>query len=159
MQFITRQFKHIPVLASAIALSIATVPLVAQAEPITPGSPTSASQTIAQAQDKVPPRFEKLGLTQEQRDKIAEIRRNTRAQIEAVMTPAQREQLKTIRESRQRRREALASLNLTPEQKTRMQQIRQSAKSQFDAVLTPEQQQQLQQMRQERGWKGGRGDR
>ena len=139
MQFITRQFKHIPVLASAIALSIATVPLVAQAEPITPGSPTSASQTIAQAQDKVPPRLEKLGLTQEQRDKIAEIRRNTRTQ--------------------QRRREALASLNLTPEQKTRMQQIRQSAKSQFDAVLTPEQQQQLQQMRQERGWKGGRGDR
>ena len=157
------KFKHIPVLASAIALSIATVPLVAQAEPITSGSQTSisqtfTSQTIAQAQDKIPPRFEKLGLTQEQKDKIAEIRRNTRTQIEAVMTPAQREQLKTVRESRQRRREALASLNLTPEQKTRLQQIRQSAKSQFDAVLTPEQQQQLQQMRQERGWKGRRGE-
>jgi periplasmic protein CpxP/Spy len=131
------QFKLIPLLASAIALSIATVPLAAQAEPVAPGL------QIAQAQDKIPPRLEKLGLTQEQR----------------VMTPAQREQLKTVRESRQRRREALASLNLTPEQKTKMQQIRQSAKSQFDAVLTPQQQQQLQQMRQERGWKGQRGDR
>ncbi|PSB49088.1 P pilus assembly/Cpx signaling pathway, periplasmic inhibitor/zinc-resistance associated protein [Cyanosarcina cf. burmensis CCALA 770] len=147
------QIKLIPLLASAIALSIATVPLAAQAEPVAPGL------QIAQAQDKIPPRLEKLGLTQEQRDKIAEIRRNTRTQIEAVMTPAQREQLKTVRESRQRRREALASLNLTPEQKTKMQQIRQSAKSQFDAVLTPQQQQQLQQMRQERGWKGQRGDR
>ncbi|MBE9019102.1 P pilus assembly/Cpx signaling pathway, periplasmic inhibitor/zinc-resistance associated protein [Chroococcidiopsis sp. CCALA 051] len=146
------QFKLIPLLASAIALSIATVPLAAQAEPVAP------RLQIAQAQDKIPPRLEKLGLTQEQRDKIAEIRRNTRTQIEAVMTPAQREQLKTVRESRQRRREALASLNLTPEQKTKMQQIRQSAKSQFDAVLTPQQQQQLQQMRQERGWKGRRGE-
>ena len=151
------QFKFIPVLASAIAVSIATAPLAAKAETIAP-----APQTIAQAQarpDKVSPRFEQLGLTQEQRDKIAEIRRNTRTQVEAVFTPEQRQQLETARESKQRRREAIASINLTPEQKTRLQQIRQSAKSQFDAVLTPEQRQKLQQMRQERGWKGRRGDR
>lgn len=148
------QFKFIPVLASAIALSIATAPLVAKAEPN-----ASAPQTIAQAQDRGARRFEQLGLTQAQRDKMAEIRRNTRAQVEAVFTPEQRQQLEAARESRQKRREAMASLNLTPEQKTRLQQIRQSAKSQFDAVLTPEQRQKLQQMKQERGWEGGRGDR
>jgi len=148
------QLKFIPVLASAIALSIATTPLAAKAEPNAP-----AQQTIAQAQDKVPHRFERLGLTQAQRDKMAEIRRNTRTQVEAVFTPEQRQQLETARESRQRRREAMASLNLTPAQKTRLQQIRQSAKSQFEAVLTPEQRQKLQQMKQERGWEGRRGDR
>jgi Spy/CpxP family protein refolding chaperone len=145
------QFKFIPVLASAIALSIATAPLAAKAEPTAP-----APQTIAQAQERGARRFEQLGLTQEQRDKMAEIRRNTRTQVEAVFTPEQREQLAAIRESRQKRREALASLNLTPEQKTRLQQIRQSAKSQFDAVLTPEQREKLQQMKQERGWEGRR---
>ena len=146
-------FKFIPVLASAIALSIATAPLAAQAETTAP-----APQTIAQAKDRGARRFEQLGLTQEQRDKMAEIRQNTRAQVEAVFTPEQRQQLEAARESRQKRREAMASLNLTPEQKTRLQQIRQSAKSQFEAVLTPEQRQKLQQMRQERGWEG-RGDR
>lgn len=146
------QFKFIPVLASAIALSIAAAPLVAQAEPNAP-----APQTIAQ-EDKAPRRFEQLGLTQAQRDKMAEIRRNTRTQLQAVFTPEQRQQLEAARENRQRRREALVSLNLTPAQKTRLQQIRQSAKAQFDAVLTPEQRQKLQQMRQERGWEG-RSDR
>jgi periplasmic protein CpxP/Spy len=149
------QFKFIPVLASAIALSIVTAPLAAQAETTAP-----APQTIAQAKDRGARRFEQLGLTQAQRDKMAEIRRNTRAQVEAVFTPEQRQQLEAARESnKQRRREAMASLNLTPEQKTRLQQIRQSAKSQFEAVLTPEQRQQLQQMKQERRWEGRRGDR
>jgi periplasmic protein CpxP/Spy len=139
------QFKFIPVLASAIALSIATAPLVAKAEPNAP-----APQRIAQAKDRGARRFEQLGLTQAQRDKMAEIRRNTRTQVEAVLTPEQRQQLAAARESRQRRREAMASLNLTPEQKTRLQQIRQSAKSQFDAVLTPEQRQKLQEFRANR---------
>jgi Spy/CpxP family protein refolding chaperone len=147
------QLKFIPVLASAIALSIATAPLAVKAEPVAPAPPT-----IAQADNKVPPRFERLELTQEQTDKIAEIRRSTRTQVEALLTPEQRQQLKTVRESRQRRREALASLNLTPEQKTKLQQIRQSAKSQFDAVLTPQQKQKLQQMRQERRMRRHSGD-
>jgi Spy/CpxP family protein refolding chaperone len=148
------QFKFIPFLTSAIALSITAAPLVAQANPVAP-----SSQILAQASDKVSPRFEKLGLTPAQRDKMAEIRRNTRAQVEAVFTPEQRQQLEAARESKQKRREAMAALNLTPEQKTRLQEIRQSAKTQFEAVLTPEQKQQLQQMRQERRWEGRRGDR
>ncbi len=146
------QFKWMPMLAGAIALSVTPIPLVVQAE-LAPSSP----QLLAQARE--PRKLEALGLTQEQQTRIAEIRRNTRSQMEAVLTPEQREKLKAARESRQQRRETFAALNLTPEQKTKLRQIRQSAKSQFEAVLTPEQRQKLQQFRQSRGWQRQQGDR
>ncbi len=134
--------KLMPMLAGAIALTLTSAPLVVKAE-----SPSAI--TVAQAQK--PEKWQNLNLTPEQRTRMAEIRSQTRSQIEAVLTPQQREQLKaTMQESRQKRREAFANLNLTPEQKAQMRQIKQSAKSQFEAVLTPEQQQQLQQFRENR---------
>lgn len=136
----TMQLKLMPILASAIALTVTTTPLAVKAEP-------ALSQLPTQTQEPV--RVQRLQLTPEQKAKIAEIRRNTRSQIEALLTPQQKEQLKAaMQQSRQERRQAFAALNLTPEQKTQMRQIRQSAKSQYEAVLTPEQLQQMQQNRQ-----------
>lgn len=134
------QLKLIPMLAGTIALALATTPLAVKAEPALSQLPTQTQET---------PGRQRLQLTQEQKAKMAEIRNNTRSQIEAILTPQQKEQLKAaMQEPRQRRRETFAALNLTPEQQTQMRQIRQSAKSQFEAVLTPEQRQQMQQNRQ-----------
>lgn len=136
------QLKFIPMLVGAIALTIATNPLAVKAEP-----GLKSPLLLTQAQE--PRGLERLQLTQEQRAKMDEIRRNTRSQIEAILTPQQREQLKAaMQEPRQNKRQAFAALNLTPEQKAQMRQIRQSAKSQFKAVLTPEQLQQMQQNKQ-----------
>jgi Spy/CpxP family protein refolding chaperone len=137
------QLKLIPVLVGALALAVTTTELAALAQPV-----SKSPLLLAQAQE--PPRRERLELTEEQKAKIASIRSSTRSQIEAILTPEQREKLKAAMQNRQQRRQAFASLNLTPEQKTQMRQIRQSAKSQFEAVLTPEQLQKLQQNRQSR---------
>lgn len=134
--------KLMPMLAGALALTLTSAPLVVKAD-----SPSGV--TVAQAQK--PEKWQNLNLTPEQRTRMAEIRTQTRAQMEAVLTPQQREQLNAAtQESGQRRRGAFANLNLTPEQQAQIRQIRQSAKSQMRSVLTPEQQQQLQQMRENR---------
>jgi Spy/CpxP family protein refolding chaperone len=136
----TMQLKLMPLLASAIALALTTTPLAVKAQPALSQLPTQTQET---------PGRQRLQLTQEQKAKMAEIRNNTRSQIEAILTPQQREQLKAaMQEPGQKQRQSFAALNLTPEQKTQMRQIRQSAKSQFEAVLTPEQRQQMQQNRQ-----------
>ena len=136
------QLKFMPMLVGAIALTVATTPLAVKAEP-------ALRSPLAQAQAQEPHGFQRLGLTQEQKTKMAQIRQNTRSQIEAILTPQQREQFQAaMQDSRPNKRQAFAALNLTPEQKAQMRQIRQSAKSQFEAVLTPEQRQQLQQSRQ-----------
>lgn len=138
------KLKFMPMLVGAIALTVATTPLAVKAEP-TLKSPLAQAQTQAEE----PHGFQRLGLTQEQKAKMAEIRKSTRSQIEAILTPQQREQLQAaMQDSRPNKRQAFAALNLTPEQKTQMREIRQSAKSQYEAVLTPEQRQQLQQSRQ-----------
>lgn len=134
------QLKFIPILAGAIALTLTTGGFAVQAAP--------AHSPSLQAQAKEPRGLERLGLTEEQKAKMTEIRSNTRSQIEAVLTPAQKEQLQTAMQSGQKRRETMAALNLTPEQQNQMRQIRESAKSQFEAVLTPEQRQQLEQLHQ-----------
>lgn len=134
--------KLMPMLAGAIALTLTSAPLVAKAN-----SPSGV--TVAQAQK--PEKWQNLNLTPEQKTRMAEIQSQTRSQIEAVLTPQQREQLNAaMQESGQKRRGAFANLNLTAEQQAQMRQIKQSAKSQMRAVLTPEQQQQLQQMRENR---------
>ena len=136
------KLKFMPMLVGAIAIALATTELAVNAKAASP-----SRILLAQAQE--PHGFQRLGLTQEQKAKIAQIRQNTRSQIEAVLTPQQLEQLKTaMQDSRQSKRQAFSTLNLTQEQRTQMRQIRQSAKSQYEAVLTPQQLEQLQQSRQ-----------
>ncbi|WP_315789349.1 Spy/CpxP family protein refolding chaperone [Fischerella sp. JS2] len=137
--------KKLSLLAGAVALSLTALPFAVQAQT------TSSPFLVAQVpQGKGP--LQNLGLTEAQKAQIAEIRRNTKAKMDAVLTPQQREQLANARQNRQAnrqdRRNIKASLNLTEDQKAQMRQIMKSQKSQIDAVLTPEQRQQLQQMRE-----------
>ncbi len=145
------KIKFIPVLVSAIALGLGTVPMLT---------------SIAQAQDSGAPTqtrpmkgwmMQDLNLTAEQQASIKQIHEETRAAMEAILTPTQRQQLQDAKAQAQanpgqwkQRRGMKEALNLTEEQKTRMRELKQSAKERISAVLTAEQRQQLQERQQMR---------
>lgn len=93
-----------------------------------------------------------LNLTPEQQGQMDQIRLSTRAEIENVLTPAQKDQLNAARSNgegrRRHHRQIWEQLNLTPQQQAQIDRIRQESKEKIDAVLTPQQREQLQQMRQ-----------
>jgi Spy/CpxP family protein refolding chaperone len=102
-------------------------------------------------------RLEKLNLTADQKTKLEQLRATARTQMDAVFTPAQRQQAKLRQEQHREMGDKWKSLNLTADQKTKLQEIRRSTKAQFEAILTPEQQQQAKQKRHGHGghWIGG----
>ncbi len=143
------KLQKLSLLAGIVALSLTAVPFAVKAQTIS-SSPLVVAQEVP---GKGP--FQRLGLSDEQKAQIAEIRRNSQAEIEKILTPEQRQQLEQLKAERQNRqgnrqgrRNKFASLNLTEEQRTQIQQIMQSRKSQIESVLTPEQKQQLQQYRE-----------
>lgn len=86
-----------------------------------------------------------LNLTASQKAQLKEIRTQSRAQMEAVLTDAQKTQLKTMKASGAQgsewggERGGWKQLGLTAEQKTQLKKIRESAKALKEAVYTPEQ--------------------
>lgn len=134
----TMKLKLVPALAGALALTVVAAPLAVQAEP-------KQSNQPAQPQVQTPTKPVGVELTQQQKSQMNEIRRDTRARIEKLLTPQQQEQFKAALQSRQGGQAAFAAMKLSPEQQTQLQGILQSAQSRAEAILTPEQRQQLQQ--------------
>jgi periplasmic protein CpxP/Spy len=139
--------KNLSLIAGAIALSLSATPFVVNAQNI--------SQTPTQVKSDRNGPFERLGLTDAQKTQIKDIRSNSRAQMEAILTSEQKQQLEAAKQAHQgqprqergqgqRPKRGFASLNLTEEQKTKMREIRESEKNQIQAILTPEQQQKFQ---------------
>jgi periplasmic protein CpxP/Spy len=93
-----------------------------------------------------------LNLTAEQKTKMAQLRAATKTQIDAVLTPAQRQQREQITAQRQANRQGENGLNLTADQQAKLKAIRDANKAQFKAILTPAQQAQI---AQGGGWKRG----
>ena len=145
------KLKLMPMLVGgAAALALVATPFILKTHANTSEQPLLAQ---AQRQDRGP--YAGLDLTQEQRDKIAQIRRETRSQIDALLTPEQQEQLKALRQNnRQQQREAFRAareaVNLSDTQIAQMREIRKSARAEIQAILTPQQQEQLRQNMQER---------
>jgi Spy/CpxP family protein refolding chaperone len=151
--------KTLSLIAAAFALTLTATPFVAQAQETFP-----SRQPGKEFAEKGP--WKQLGLTDAQKAKMQEIRRNTRAEMEKVLTPEQKEQLKAAMQERRGQRSQgegrgkgkknnpFASLNLSEAQKTRMQEIKESSKQQIEAVLTPAQREQMKQIQQ--NWKSRR---
>ncbi len=107
---------------------------------------------------------QKLNLTETQQTQLTQIRTDTKAKMQAVLTPEQQNQLSAARAERQQNRQAngenggqrqgprggMKNLNLTDAQKAELKQIRQEAKAAKDAVLTDTQKAQLAEMKQQR---------
>ncbi|AFY44150.1 Spy/CpxP family protein refolding chaperone [Nostoc sp. PCC 7107] len=161
------KLKSLSLIAGAIALTLTTTSLAAKAQGLS-HSPllVAQAQKEGQWQGKKGP-WAELGLSDAQKTQIQQIQRNTRSQMENVLTPEQKAKLKASFEARSAERQAnqgqprqpgqragrrggkgFAELNLTEAQKTQMRQIRESSKQQIEAVLTPEQRTKLQQLRQ-----------
>lgn len=136
------KFRFTPILAGLLALTVTAAPqYVAQAQSNQP------NQSSPQQGQRPGPNVQ---LTEQQKARLAEIQRNTRTQIERILTPQQREQMKAAMQNRQNRKDGFAAMNLSSQQKTQLQTIIRSARSQSEAVLTPQQRQQIQQYIQQR---------
>lgn len=95
-------------------------------------------------------KFEKLGLTEAQRNQIAEINKQGRSEIiNNVLTSEQRTQLESLNPGEKKGR-GFRQLNLTDAQKNQIKQIMESKKQQINGILTPEQRQKLEEMKQNR---------
>ncbi len=90
-------------------------------------------------------RLNQLNLTADQKSKLDQLRSTTQTQLDAVLTPAQRQQAKFRQEQWREMGDKWQSLNLTADQQAKLKEIRRSSKAQFEAILTPEQQQQAKQ--------------
>lgn len=145
------KIKLMPLLAGVITLSAVATPFILKAQAETPNQPAPTQRTH-QRQGK----WDKLNLSDQQKEQMRQIHRDVRSQIEAVLTPQQLEQLKTARQKSQAgqapqgRRSVMAVLSLSDEQRAKIKGIKQAQKRRFEAVLTANQKQQLEQMRQQR---------
>jgi len=139
------KLKLMSMLGGAIALTVAAAPLAVKAQPSQPSQPVPGIG----AQNRPGPGGG-VQLTQQQREKLLQIRRDTSAQMQKILTPEQQNKLKAALQSGQDRRAAVAAMNLTPQQQEQIRKIRQSANSQVESILTPQQRQQIQQNIQRR---------
>ncbi|CAN1209197.1 Spy/CpxP family protein refolding chaperone [Tumidithrix helvetica PCC 7403] len=142
------KLKLIPILTGAIAaLSIAT-PTIVLAQSM-PGSPTSGDRMMAPhpggGGHMMPP---DLGLTEQQKTQLDQIRKSTRSQIEGIVTPEQKQQVKTAIANGEDMKDAMDTI-LSTEQKAQIRSIMQASRKQMQAVLTPEQQQKMRQHMQQ----------
>ena len=98
----------LPLFTGAIALTLVTAPTIVQAQ----SGETQTQRKLASVE-----------LTETQRTQLKEIRRNTRSQIEAVLTTEQKRQLESSRKGDRQQRTAFAAMNLLPQQQTQIKSI------------------------------------
>lgn len=139
------KLKLLPqLLAGAIAVTLVTAPSIVQAQ--------LGQSRLGESQNQA--RLAGVELTDTQRNQLTEIRRNTLSQIESVLTPEQKRQLRASRAGGEKQQNVFADINLSQAQKSQIQSIMRSSKNRADAIFTPKQKQQIQrnveQMRQQR---------
>lgn len=89
----------------------------------------------------------KLNLTDAQKTQMKQLRDETQAQIEQILTPEQKAQMQSLKQSGRKMRGEMKALNLSETQKQQMRQIKENAKQKMQAILTPEQREMMQQQR------------
>ncbi len=117
----------LPLLTGAIAFTLITAPTIVQAQ---------LGETQTQC------KLAEVELSETQRTQLKEIRRNTRFQIEAVLTLEQKRQLESSQNGHKQQRTAFATMNFSPQQQTQIESIMR-AKTRNNAIFTAEQKQQI----------------
>lgn len=92
--------------------------------------------------------MDKLNLTDAQKSQMQQLRQETQAQIEQILTPEQRTTMQSLKQSGGKMRGGMKELNLSEAQKQQIRQIRASAQQKMQAILTEEQRALMQQKRQ-----------
>ena len=168
------------VLSGAVLLTAAATPFVLKSVQAQPGQ---GQPLLAQLQQRPGQGLGQQGqgilanlnLTSDQKARMRELQQDTRKQIEAVLTPTQREQYRTALQNRMRgmrdsntnlnsssmprggQQNMLTSLNLSQSQKSQIAQIMQLSRRQMDNILTDSQRAQLQQMQGSQFNRNGQG--
>lgn len=151
------KIKLMPMLAGVLVLGAVAAPFAVNAQ-ANPGAKLLMAQAQEGQRQGKEGKWAKLNLTDAQKQQMRQIKEETRAQIQEVLTPEQRAQMETMKQNRQgqngqgqarqgRRGGVMASLNLTDAQKASIKQIMESQKARMSQVLTAEQRQQMEQMR------------
>jgi periplasmic protein CpxP/Spy len=130
------KFKYPSLLIGTIVLIFAALPFTVQAQ-----NKFDSPMPILEMVEQGP--LQRLGLSDNQKNQIEQIRRNTRSQIEEVITAEQREQFKTTFKGGQGFPGAMLSMKLTPEQQGQLQKILEDSKTKVESVLTLEQKQKI----------------
>jgi len=109
---------------------------------LSPDQQTQLKQVLQTAGIPTP---EQLNLTTQQEASLSQIRVQSLAQLERILSPEQRDQFKAALLQGKDLRGAIAAMNLTPDQQNQLRQTIQSIRTQIDSTLTPGQKQQLRQ--------------
>jgi Spy/CpxP family protein refolding chaperone len=134
------KLKKLPLLAGAIAVAFSITPLAANAQV----KNSNAPQRVSQAAPQSSPNIE---LSPQQLQGIQKIREQTRVQIQAVLTKAQREQIQRDLQAGKQPQQVFASIQFTNDQQKKLRDIMVNSQVQTENLLTPEQKQELQKWR------------
>lgn len=129
----------------ALSISCFSIPPVA--------AQTESSPTPVQMQRGM----NKLNLTDAQKAQMKQLRQETQAEIEQILTTEQRAKMQSLKQSGGKMRGAMKELNLSAEQKQQIRQIREKSQQKLQAILTDEQRALMQQKRQ--NWQERRSQR
>jgi periplasmic protein CpxP/Spy len=106
---------------------------------------------LSQAQENRQfPVLEQLDLTTDQETQLSTIRRNTRSQLERIVSAEQQEIFKTKMTQGATLRESIAAMNLSADQRTQVRETLQAARQEAATVLTADQRQVIRAVIQER---------
>lgn len=151
------KLKILSILAGAIALTVTVTPFLVKAQSNSPSNQPGVESPKKPRGERGP--WKNLNLTTEQKNRMKQIRTDTRTKIDAVLTDEQKKKLQDAKVNRGQRPQGqrpqgqrpeggpFASLNLSEDQKTQIKQIMESSKQEMQSVLTAEQQQKLQEFK------------
>jgi Spy/CpxP family protein refolding chaperone len=111
---------------------------------IASGSPSIQAQPQNQANQDFPA-LAGIDLTPQQKDQLGRIRKDSRAQVESILTPEQKSQLKASLQQGSDLKKLRSEINFSPEQESKLKEVQQSARKKVQALLTPEQKQKIRQ--------------
>ncbi|MEB3215101.1 MAG: hypothetical protein VKN72_02430 [Nostocales cyanobacterium 94392] len=135
------KLKKLSLFAGAFAVAFSITPLAANAQ-VNPNA--NAPQRVSQATPQNPP---ELKLSQQQINKINEIRSTTRNKIQNVLTPQQRQKIQTDLQAGVNPQQVFASIQFTQQQQSQLQNIMVTSQKEMEGVLTPQQKQTLEKWR------------
>jgi periplasmic protein CpxP/Spy len=131
------KLKLFSIIMALVALMLIPVVRPALAQMMTPGFP-GLMQVLPD-----------LNLTPEQEAQFTQLRENTAAQIEQILTPEQQQKFRTLKTQVESVRQSFAQLNLTPEQRQQIREVMRSNRPEIEQILTEEQRQQIRDRLQE----------
>ncbi len=144
MMMINKLAKLLPLLAIVVAVPTFAVSNYHQAQRQDVGYTARGPKGFG-PEGHMGRQLEGLNLTPEQQTKVQQLQTATKAKMDAVFTPEQRQKLTEIKTQRQANKPNKTAWNLTADQKDKLKAIRQANMEQMKAILTPEQQAQLRQ--------------